>query len=78
MEFPASIMAERSFFNMRHKPPKIGMRIVNTEFPRFVIANRDGQFWTGKDWIPRLREALLYAHADALREDIERLKARSR
>jgi len=62
---------------MTRKPPKIEMRIVNTTFPRFVIVN-GRRFWTGRGWSRRLREALLYAHADVLRHDIERLKAEYR
>ena len=58
---------------MRHKPPKIEMRIINTEFPRFVIVDRR-RYWTGTGWSRRLHEAYLYAHADVLREDIKRLK----
>ena len=51
------------------------MRIINVKFPRFVIINPEKQYWTGEGWSPRLRKALLYAHADFLREDIERLNA---
>ncbi len=58
---------------MRHKPPKIEMRIINVTFPRFVIVNRR-RYWTGRGWSPKLRDALLYAHADLLRDDIEKLK----
>ena len=58
---------------MRHKPPKIEMRIINVTFPRFVIVDRR-RYWTGNGWSGRLRRALLYSHADVLREDIEKLK----
>jgi hypothetical protein len=54
------------------------MRIVNLDFPRFVIVNGRGRYWTGKGWSVKLREALLYAHADPLRDDIERLKQNRR
>jgi hypothetical protein len=59
---------------MPRKPLKIEMRIINTDFPRFVIVDGRKRFWTGTGWSRRLREALLYAHADPLRDDIERLK----
>jgi hypothetical protein len=62
---------------MPHKPPKIEMRIVNVTFPRFVIVDRR-QYWTGRGWSRCLRDALLYAHADLLREDIEKLKMNCR
>ena len=61
---------------MRHKSPKIEMRIINVTFPRFVIVDRR-RYWTGRDWSRNLRDALLYAHADLLREDIEKLKKNS-
>ena len=63
---------------MRDKPPCVEMRIVNLDFPRFVIVNGRGRYWTGKGWSVKLREALLYAHADPLRDDIERLKQNRR
>ena len=58
---------------MRNRPPKIEMRIVNVTFPRFVIVDRR-RYWTGRGWSQRLCAALLYAHADLLRDDIEKLK----
>ncbi len=58
---------------MRHKPPKIEMRIVNVRFPRFVIVDRR-RYWTGHGWSRKLCDALVYAHADLLRDDIEMLK----
>ncbi len=63
---------------MPHKPPKIEMRIINVVFPRFVIVDGRGRYWTGderpgKGWSRRLRRALLYAHAELLRQDIEKL-----
>ena len=42
-------------------------------FPRFVIVNHR-RYWTGSGWSRRLCRALLYAHADSLRDDIEMLK----
>ena len=62
---------------MRRRPPRIEMRIVNVTFPRFVIVDRR-RFWTGNGWSRRLRRALLYAHADLLRDDIEMLKKNCR
>ena len=58
---------------MQSKSPKIEMRIINVTFPRFVIVDRRW-YWTGDGWSRRLRRALLYAHADLLREDIAKLK----
>ena len=60
---------------MREKPRKIEMRIINAtgKFPRFAIADRK-RYWTGSGSSRRLRDALLYWHADLLREDIEKLK----
>jgi hypothetical protein len=58
---------------MPHKLPKIEMRIINVTFPRFVIVDR-GRYWTGSGWSRKLRAALLYAHADLLRDDIDKLK----
>jgi hypothetical protein len=58
---------------MRKRPPKIEMRIINVTFPRFVIVDRR-RYWTGTGWSRSLRAALLYAHADLLRDDIEKLK----
>lgn len=53
---------------------KIEMRIINVDFPRFVIIDGRKRYWTGKGWNRRLGRALLYAHADFLRQDIEMLK----
>jgi hypothetical protein len=63
------------FSVMPSKPPKIEMRIINVDFPRFVIVNRR-RYWTGDGWSRSLHRALLYADADLLRDDIERLKIR--
>jgi len=49
------------------------MRIVNVVFPRFVIVDRR-RYWTGRAWSLKRRDALVYAHADLLRDDIEMLK----
>lgn len=54
--------------------PTIQMRIICTTFPRFVIVSRNGFYWTGEGWSRHLRKALLYADANVLRSDIERLK----
>lgn len=59
---------------MPRRPLKIEMRIINVTFPRFVIVDGRGRHWTGKAWSRQLRRALLYAHADLLRADIEMLK----
>ena len=59
---------------MPHKPPKIEMRIINVRFPRFVIVDGRGRYYTGKGWSRKLRRSLLYASADLLRNDIEKLK----
>ena len=58
---------------MPKRLPKIEMRIINVIFPRFVIEDRS-RYWTGRGWSRNLRQALIYAHADLLREDIEKLK----
>ena len=51
-------------FIMRHKP-KIEMRIVNVQFPRFIIVDRGRhRYWTGRGWSRRRHDALLYADAD--------------
>jgi hypothetical protein len=70
----ASGGAERSVTFMRDKSPKIQMRIINTRYPRFTIVSRNGFYWTGEGWSRWLRNALLYADADLLRDDIERLR----
>lgn len=58
---------------MPKKLPKIEMRIINVTFPRFVIVDRR-RYWTGHSWSQKLRDALLYPHANLLRDDIEKLK----
>lgn len=58
---------------MPKRLPKIEMRIINTTYPRFVIVDRR-RYWTGSGWSLRLRDALLFAHADLLRDEIEKLK----
>ena len=60
---------------MPKKLPKIELRIINATrpWPRFVIVDRR-RYWTGNGWSRNLRDALLYAHADLLRDDIEKLK----
>ena len=62
---------------MPKRQPKIEMKIINVRFPRFVILNRR-RFWTGNGWSRQLRRALLYAHAEFLRDDIEKLKKNCR
>ena len=59
---------------MQHKPLKIGVGIVGTEFPRFVIVNNRKQFWTGTDWSASRRKVMLYAHAWLVQHDTEELK----
>lgn len=61
---------------MRDKP-KIEMRIVNVVFPRFIIVDRGRhRYFTGRGrgWSRKRHDALLYADADVLRDDIEKLK----
>ena len=58
---------------MPKRLPKIEMRIINTTFPRFVIVDRR-RYWTGNGWSSRLCDALLFAHADLLRDAIDMLK----
>lgn len=62
---------------MSPRPPQIQMRIICTTYPRFVIVSRYGFHWTGEGWSRHLRNALVYADADVLRDDIERLKMTS-
>jgi len=62
---------------MRHRLPKIEMRIINVTYPRFVIVDGRGRYFTGKGWHRNLRRALLFAHAELLREEIEKLKQQS-
>lgn len=57
---------------MPKKPPKVEMRIWNIVFPRFVIVDGRGRYWTGKGW--SRKRFLLYAHAEILKQDIEMLK----
>ena len=59
---------------MPHKSLKIGVTIVGTEFPRFVIVNNRRQFWTGTDWSPDWRKVALYAHAWLVQRDAEELR----
>jgi hypothetical protein len=60
---------------MRKKQKQIEMRIINVKFPRFIIIHPDGRFWTGKDWSERQKDALVFAHAELLRNEIDRLNA---
>ncbi len=62
---------------MPKKPRRIERRILNAAtFPRFVIVDDRGRYWTSRGWSRKLRRALLYYHADLLRDDIEKLKLR--
>ncbi len=58
------------------KPSLIAEINLDAEWLRYVIQDERGRYWTGRGWSRRPRRALLYAHADFLREDIEELKAK--
>jgi hypothetical protein len=62
---------------MPRKRLKIGIQIVGTRFPRFVIVNNRKQFWGGGDWTTDLRKALLYAHAWRVQRDVEELRLKN-
>jgi hypothetical protein len=63
---------------MPHRRPKIVIQIACTRWLRFIIANDAGQAWTGTDWADRRSGALLYAHVEVVREDVQRLKRQMR
>jgi len=56
-----------------HAPQVATNRNANHQraIPRFVIVDCRGRYWTGRGWSSRLRDSLLYASADRLRDDIE-------
>jgi hypothetical protein len=54
--------------------PKIGVQIVGTRFLRFVIADDRGRVWTGEGWSDRRADARLYAHVEAVRQEVKALK----
>ena len=60
---------------MGKKQKQIEMRIVNVNFPRFIIVHPNGRYWTGKAWNEKRVDALVFAHADELRNTINRLNA---
>jgi hypothetical protein len=45
---------------------------------RFLIVSKSGSdhlYWNGANWVPRQRNALLYADRAMAEKDLERLKA---
>ena len=58
-------------------------RIGSKQFVRWVIID-DGKkrpsqrrFWNGRDWMEGLRNAMLFAHKDAVLKELEAIKNRS-
>lgn len=58
--------------------PIIGVQILTSQFPRFVIARSDSRYWDGSDWISDRRHALVYAHLHLVRADLKMLKRQMR
>ena len=63
---------------MRPRRPKIGVQIIGTRWMRFIIANDRGEVWNGLFWSERRGDALLYAHIELIRRDVNDLKRRLR
>jgi Ethanolamine utilization protein EutJ (predicted chaperonin) len=63
---------------MRPRRPQIGVQITNARFLRFVIANDRRQVWTGMEWSDNRSDALIYAHVEIVRQDVQHLKRRHR
>ena len=63
---------------MKPKLPKIGVQITGRQFLRFILAADDGTYWTGTEWSPNRREALLYSHIEFVRADLRTLKRNRR
>jgi hypothetical protein len=57
---------------------KLGVQILTSQFPRFVIARSDGQYWDGSGWMSGRRHAIVYAHLDLVRADLRMLKRQLR
>ena len=70
---PSSVSALRSSSCMALR---IETRILCLDFPRFVIIDERHRYWTGRGWSRQMRDALLYADADLLQRDVERLRSK--
>jgi hypothetical protein len=57
---------------------EIGVQILTSQFPRFVIARSDQRYWNGDAWISDRRRALVYAHLHLVRSDLKILKRQMR
>jgi hypothetical protein len=56
-------------------------RIISTggTWERFMIVSKSGSdalYWDGTKWMPKQRNALLYADRAAAKQDLEKLKAK--
>jgi hypothetical protein len=63
---------------MSFNSQELGVQILTSQFPRFVIARSNGQYWDGSDWISDRRHALVYAHLHSVRADLKMLKRQMR
>jgi hypothetical protein len=58
--------------------PSIGVQILTSRWPRFIIARSDQTYWNGSEWHPNRRVALVYAHLHFVRADLKMLKRQMR
>jgi hypothetical protein len=64
-----------SEISMKQERDKLGLRqIACNRFPRFIIHNQF-EYWDGHGWTKQRRQARLYAHLDAIAEDIATIKS---
>jgi hypothetical protein len=57
---------------------KIGVQILTSQYPRFIIARSDERYWNGCGWISDRQHALVYAHLHFVRSDLKMLKRQMR
>jgi hypothetical protein len=79
--WPSILLGQQSKqgFTVSRKQPEIGVQMIGpSDCPRFLIANNRQRYWTGHGWSHRRSDSLLYAHLEIVRQDFEKLVARSR
>lgn len=49
-------------------------RIGSADFPRYIVASRDGEYYNGREWVGKRRDAMVFADRKAAHRFCHRLR----
>ena len=69
---------EQDTIEMPRPFSEINVQMFGRRFLRFVLARDDQTYWTGHDWTPHRRQALLYFHLKLAQRERRKLLSQQR